>query len=132
MDPVSLALTFFLKNPGVATAAMDKALAPGSVEVSKMQESLADLSRGVLFCYHKSARFRSVDFMASPWKRQPQYGADKSLVVRITYQGVGAINTYDMVVAIMAKQNRVRTAVLADSALIPYSKRCVLEDWTGT
>jgi hypothetical protein len=131
MEPVTLALSFFLKNPSIATAAMDKALSPGSVEVSRMQESLADMAKGVLLCYHKTARFRSVDFLASPWNRQPQYAAEKSVVVRIHYMGLGAVNNYDMVVAIMGKSNQVRSAVIADSAKIPYNKKCELEDWTG-
>jgi hypothetical protein len=38
---------------------------------------------------------------------------------------------YEMVVAVMAKDNKVRTAVLADTATIPYNKKCQLEDWTG-
>lgn len=131
MDPVSLALTFFLKNPSIATSVADKAMSPGTVDVSKMQESLVDLSKGVLVCYHKTARFQSVDFLGSPFKRQPQYGAEKSMVVRIRYAGMGALNQYEMIVAVMGKQDAVRAAVLADSAMIPYNKKCVLEDWTG-
>jgi hypothetical protein len=130
MDPVSLALTLLLKNPGVATSAIDKATAPAAVDVSKMQGSFADLSRGVLQCYHKTGRFINADYVGSPWKRQAQYAADNSMVVRIRYTGVSTM-PYEMVVAVMAKDNKVRTAVLADTATIPYNKKCQLEDWTG-
>ena len=131
MDPISLALTFFLKNPALAASTADKAFAPGSVDISRMRESLVDMSKGVLGCYHKTARFGNVDFLGAPYNRQLQYGAEKSMVVRIRYSGIGAINQYQMVVAIMGKQDKVRAAVLADSAVIPYSKKCELEDWAG-
>ena len=131
MDPVSLALTFFLNNPSMAAAAVNKATAPGTVDVSRMQESLVDLSRGVLKCYHPTARFNSVDAVGSPWPRQSQYGAEKSLVIRIRYAGLGAINRYEMVVAMMGKPDKVRAAVISDSAVIPHNKKCALEEWTG-
>lgn len=131
MDPISLALTFFLKNPALTTSTIDKALAPGSVDIAKMQESLVDLSKGVLGCYHKSARFGNVDFLGSPYNRQLQYGAEKSMVVRLRYSGIGGLNQYQMVVAILGKQDKVRAAVLTDSAVIPYNKKCELEDWVG-
>jgi hypothetical protein len=34
-----------------------------------------------------------------------------------------------MLVAVMAKENSVRTAVIAESTVVPYNKRCVLEEW---
>lgn len=131
MDPVSLVLTFFLQNPQLAASAAERAAAPGTVDVARMQGSLVDLSKGVLHCYHRTARFGAVDYIGAPFNRAPQYGAEKSMVVRIQYAGMGALNRYEMVVAIMLKGNMVRAAVLADTAIIPYSKRCALEDWTG-
>jgi len=131
MDPVSLALTFFMQNPSLAMSAAEKATAPGSVDVARMQESLVDLSKGVLLCYHRTARFGAVDYIGAPFNRQLQYGAEKSMVVRIRYAGMGAMNQYQMVVAIMGKENKVRSAVLTDTAVIPYNKKCVLEDWVG-
>ena len=131
MDPVSLALTFFLQNPQAAVSAAERATTPGTVDVARMQGSLVDLSKGVLHCYHRTARFETVDYLGAPFNRQSQYGANKSIVVRIRYAGAGAINRYEMVVAIMGKQNQVRAAVLGDTAVIPHSKRCALEDWVG-
>jgi hypothetical protein len=130
MEPVSLALAFLLKNPSVAANAIDKATTPAVVDVSKMQGSFADMSRGVLQCYHKTARFINADFVGAPWNRQAQYAAQNSMVVRIRYSGVTTAR-YEMVVAVMAKEDKVRTAVLADTATVPYNKRCQLEDWTG-
>jgi hypothetical protein len=131
MDPVSLALSFFLQNPQLAISATERALAPGTVDVTRMQNSLVDLSRGVLNCYHRTARFGRVDYIGAPFNRQAQYGADKSVVVRIHYAGMGAMNQYQMVVAVMSRDGRVRAAVLGDTATIPYSKRCALEEWVG-
>jgi hypothetical protein len=130
MEPVSLALAFLLKHPSVAKDAMEKATAPAVVDVSKMQGSFADMSRGVLQCYHKTARFVNADLVGSPWNRQAQYAAQNSMVVRIRYTGVSTAH-YEMVVAVMAKDDKVRTAVLGDTATVPYNKKCQLEDWTG-
>lgn len=136
MDP-TLILTFFLQNPQMAASAASTAkqvatevTRPGDVDVSKMQQSLVDMSRGVLHCYHRTARFRFVDVVQSPWPRQGQYGAQSSAVVRIQYTGVTG-TAYMMHVAVMAKEKAVRAAVINDSAVIPYNKKCALEEWTN-
>lgn len=71
-----------------------------------------------------------MDVANGPWVRQSQYGAENSAVMRINYQGVTGM-PYQMIVAVMAKENQVRSAVLQDNATVPYSKRCQLEEWTG-
>jgi hypothetical protein len=136
MDP-TLILTFFLNNPqlasnvaGAAKQVTTEMTRPGQVDVAKMQQSLVDMSRGVLHCYHKSARFRLVDVMQTPWPRQAQYGAQASAVIRIQYTGVSGAS-YAMDVAVMAKEKAVRAAVIRDTALIRYNKNCALEEWTG-
>ncbi|MEY8689435.1 MAG: hypothetical protein AB9M53_06095 [Leptothrix sp. (in: b-proteobacteria)] len=129
MDPVTIALTLLLKNPAQTATTVQNATEPGQIDVAKMQGSLADLSRGVLTCYHKTARFNQVDVLQLPWDRQQQYAADNSAVLKIAYQGV-SMARYEMAVAVMTKGNAVRTSVLADNAIIPYSKKCKLEEWT--
>ncbi len=52
-------------------------------------------------------------------------------MLRIQYSGLTAAH-YQMVVAVMAKDNQLRTAVLQDSATVPYNKHCQLEEWTGS
>jgi hypothetical protein len=134
VDPVTIALSLLMKNPNVAHSAAEmaqRATAPGIVDVSKMQTSVADLARGVITCYHKTARFHAVDVAQGAWNRQSQYGADNSAVMRIQFSGVTGM-PHQMIVAVMAKQNQVRTAVLSDSDPIPYNKRCQLEEWTGS
>ena len=131
MDPITLAISFFMQNPQLAVSATERALAPGTVDVARMQSSLVDLSRGVLNCYHHTARFGRVDYIGAPFNRQAQYGAEKSMVLRIHYAGMGALNQYEMVVAVMGRNDKVRAAVLADTATVPYSKKCALEEWVG-
>ena len=130
MDPISIALTLLMKNPGVVTSAVQGATAPAVVDVAKMQASFADLSRGVLQCYHKTAYYQFSDVVQQPWLRQNQYAADNSVVVRIRYTGLSAAR-YEMVVAIMVQSDKVRTTVLADNAIIPFNKKCQLEEWSG-
>jgi hypothetical protein len=131
MDPVTIALSLLMKNPHMAVDMAQRATAPGIVDIAKMQGSVADLARGVLTCYHKTARFHATDVANGSWGRQAQYGAENSTVMRIHYSGMTGTR-YQMVVAVMAKENQVRTAVLADTATVPYSKRCALEEWTGS
>ncbi|MGE5524375.1 MAG: hypothetical protein ACM3SS_11720 [Rhodospirillaceae bacterium] len=129
MDPISLAFTFLMQNPDKAVAGVQQLTRPGNVNVSKMKESFADLSRGILNCYHRTARFQLSDIIQKPWIREAQYGADNSALIRIQYTGLTASN-YQMVVAVLGRGTQIRTAVITDSAVVPYSKRCELEQWT--
>ena len=133
MEPVTMLLLAALKNPeavGTAASAAQNLTKPGEVDVARMQGSLVDLSKGILTCYHKTARFHQVDVLKTPWERQGQYGAEKSAVLRIKFSGMSTMN-YEMVVAVMLKGDSVRSAVIAESSLVPYSKKCSLEDWVG-
>lgn len=130
MDPVSMILALALKNPQAATAAIDNYNAPGQVNVAKLDESVADFSMQTLNCYHKSARFRGVDILSSPWREQYKYGADGSVVIRISFMGASG-KGYQMDVAAMAKGRSYRTFVLGENTLIPYNKKCSLEYWTA-
>jgi hypothetical protein len=38
---------------------------------------------------------------------------------------------YEMVVAVMAKGNSVRTSAIAENTLVPYNKKCSLEEWAS-
>jgi hypothetical protein len=58
MDPITIALTLLMKNPSDAASAVDKATAPVTVDVGRMRESFADLSTGILKCYHQRRRRR--------------------------------------------------------------------------
>jgi hypothetical protein len=130
MDPVSIALTLLMKNPSIAASAVEKVTAPVAVDVGRMHESFADLSMGILKCYHKTAHYQVSDVVQQPWPRQSQYAADNSAVIRIQYTGITA-TPYQMVVAVMVRNQQVRTAVLADTAIVPFNKKCQLEQWSG-
>jgi hypothetical protein len=114
----------------MAASAAKSLTAPGAVDVARMQTSLVDLSRGILTCYHKTAKFRQTDVIKTPWERQGQYGAERSAVLKITFTGVLG-SQYEMLVAVMAKENSVRSAVIAENTVVPYSKRCALEEWVS-
>ena len=128
MDPISLIIMALAKNPDVATSAAKSMTKPGAVDVVKMQGSLVDLSKVVLTCYHRTAKFRQTDIVATPWERQSQYAAERSAVIKITFTGL-TTSQYQMFVAVMVKGNSVRTAVIAENTVIPYNKKCTLEDW---
>ena len=130
MDPVSLLFAALVKNPQLASSVAENALKPGAVDVAQMQGSLVDLSKGILTCYHKTARFRQTEVVATPWERAGQYGAEKSAILRITFQGM-TFSNYQMIVVVMAKGTSVRSAVLQENTLIPYNKSCVLESWVS-
>jgi hypothetical protein len=85
-----------------------------------------------LLMKHPSAAASAIenDVIQQPWARQSQYAADNSAVVRIRYTGL-LTTTYEMVVAVMVKNDQVRTAVLGDTALVPFNKKCQLEQWSG-
>jgi hypothetical protein len=130
LDPITLLVSALAQNPEMAASAAKSLTAPGAVDVARMQTSLVDLSRGILTCYHKTAKFRQTDVIKTPWERQGQYGAERSAVLKITFTGVLG-SQYEMLVAVMAKENSVRSAVIAENTVVPYSKRCALEEWVS-
>ncbi|MQA21912.1 hypothetical protein [Rugamonas rivuli] len=130
MDPITLLVAALAKNPDTVASTAKTLTTPGTVDVVKMKTSLVDLSRGILACYHKTAKFRQTDVLTTPWERQGQYGADRSAVIKISFTGMTGAS-YEMLVAVMAKENSVRSAVIAENSVVPYNKRCVLEEWVS-
>lgn len=130
MDPIIITklLSVLMANPNMIADGVNKYYQPGAVNAVQMQESLADASMGVLQCYHKTGRFRGVDTLASNWDRQNQFGADQSEIIKIHFNGVSG-SPYEMIVAVMKKENSVRTFVIDENTTIPYNKRCELEHW---
>lgn len=130
MPFAALALDFLLKNAPATAPTGKGATKPVVVDITKMQSSFADLSKEVLHCYHKTARFRTADKIQQPWERQSQYAAENSAVIRIKFTGISQ-KIYEMDVAVMLKENKVRTAVVRETAIIPYNTKCQLENWMG-
>jgi len=57
VELIGLAITFLLQNPDIAAAGAKEITWPGIVDVTQMQPNVADLSRGILTCYHRTARY---------------------------------------------------------------------------
>ena len=130
MDPITINLLLTLmRDPNIQYMA-HKLNEPGSVNTVQMQESFADAAKEVMQCDHPSGRFRGVDPLYSPWDRQNQYGAEQSEVIKIYFNGVSGLQ-YQMIVAVMRKENSVRTFVIDEDTLSPYNKGCGLEHWVA-
>jgi hypothetical protein len=89
-----------------------------------------DLGKGILKCYHGTARFRSAHLLEAPWHKQPEYGADRSALIRISYLGASG-QQYSMMVGLIGKQTKIRAAIQSDNAKVPASGKCGLNNWTG-
>lgn len=131
MDPVSMILAFALKNPQAANQAISAYTTPGPIDAAQLQSSLADFAQEALTCYHPSARFRGVDVLGAPWREQSKFGAEGSVVMRISLAGLSGTE-YQMIVAGMVKGSAYRAFVLQENTVVPYNKRCQLEHWVTT
>ena len=85
MDPHTLMLLLQLlsKEPPSPPTNVGNVSPPSTVDVAALQSSFADLARGILHCYHPSARYQLADIVQEPWDRQQQYSADASALIRI-------------------------------------------------
>ena len=54
MSLTVLALTWLLHHPGAVTQGAARAARPGVVDAKAMQASFADLTKGILNCYHRN------------------------------------------------------------------------------
>lgn len=128
MDPISLIFTLEMQSPGTTLDAVDCINRPGQVASAQLESSVADFAREVINCFHRSARFSSVEVLGAPWPTQPLYGAEQSSVLRVHFMGISGAR-YFMDVAAMAKGRQYRTAVIGETSLIKYNKNCALERW---
>lgn len=117
------------QHPNEAAQIYGRLTSPGVVNAENFQTGIADASAEILKCYHKTARFQTVDIIQAPFERQSQYGADQSLLLRINYMGISGAR-YFMDVALLTRGDKGKAAVINDTAAIPYSKRCALNDWS--
>lgn len=128
------AVQFLNHNPQLATDAYRQLAAPGVVDERLMQGSIADVARGILTCYHKTARMQGLQDTGLQFTDALQYGAEGSDVLVIRYTGVTGI-PYAMMVALMIRRDGdsadLRAQVLRDNAIVPYARGCPLEDWTS-
>jgi hypothetical protein len=135
MDPATLAAwlaAFLLQHPVADLTAADERAQSAPVDVAiALQANFADLARGILLCYHESARYQLAEVMQRPWKRQDQYHADDSALIRIKFVGAISGIRYEMRVAVLARNEpkQVRTAIQADDAPFNPNRHCALDRW---
>jgi len=130
VEPLSLILSLALQHPQAVGQAARSYNTPGTVNTANIESSLADFAKETLHCYHPSARFRDVNFVAAPWPEHYKFGANASAVIQISFTGL-TNQPYQMLVAAMAKERSYRTFVLAENSRIQYNRNCALERWTA-
>lgn len=128
--PLPIFLTLALQNPALTADTLNKSMAPGQVDSTQLQSSVADFAMQAVNCYHHTARFRGVDILGAPWREQAKFGAAASVVLRVQLAGVSG-NNYEMILAAMAKGESYRAFVINETTMVPYSKNCELEHWTS-
>lgn len=129
--PLPLFLALALQNPALTADTLNKSMAPGQVDATQLQSSVADFAMQVVNCYHHTARFRGVDILGAPWREQAKFGATASVVLRVHLAGMSGVTKYEMIIAAMAKEDQYRSFVIDDSTITPYNKNCELEHWTS-
>ena len=123
---LSFALTAIAVPPQQPPKAPKKAV-PSIAQVQK-DPRFTDFAKGVLNCYHPTARYRAASIVQRPWQRQAQYGAKGSALVSIEYVGVSNAN-YTMVIGVLAKPGAIRTGIRSDTAKVRAYENCELNDW---
>ncbi|AVY93960.1 hypothetical protein DAI18_07820 [Microvirgula aerodenitrificans] len=91
---------------------------------------LDDVGRAVLGCYHPSGDVHDVQLTQSAWGGARRYGADRAGIIKVNWRGALG---HDRVLyaAVLGRDRReARTVLLSDTASIPASPDCPLEQWT--
>jgi hypothetical protein len=104
--------------------------APDASEV-RMPETFAELGKTILRCYHGTGRYANAVVAQTPWDRESQYGGDESALIRIRYFDSSSGDPHEIIVGVVARQDKVRTAVVDDSATSHRNTSCRLERWTS-
>lgn len=134
-DPVTLIeIVTFLSQLNAAAQALppaDTQHRPNTPRIRElvMPESPAELGKIVLKCYHPSGRFVSIDMIQKPWVRGKNYGADKSVFIRINWRGALSNSPYYTLVGLVGRRGHFRAAVQGDNAPFPPSGQCRFNDW---
>jgi hypothetical protein len=122
---LQFALTMIAPPPQSAKA--HKKPVPKIAVVQKDQR-FADFAKGVLNCYHPTARYQSAAIEKRPWAQQAKYGAKSSALVSIEYLGVSNAN-YTMTVGVLAKPQALKTVIETDTAKVHAYESCELAEW---
>ena len=128
LDPAVLAFAMtMVASPPQLPPGVHKKPQPAMAKVQKDQR-FADFARGVLKCYHPTARYQGAAIERRPWPKQKQYGAKGSALVSIEYLGVSNAH-YTLVVGVLAKPSAVKTVIDSDTAVVKAYESCELADW---
>ena len=123
---LTFALTMVALPPQQSAKAPKKPI-PKIATVQKDQR-FADFAKGVLKCYHPTARYQSAAIEKRPWPDQKKYGAKGSALVSIQYVGVSNAN-YTLAVGVLAKPGAIKTVIQSDTAKVHAYENCELADW---
>jgi hypothetical protein len=125
---LTFALTMIAPLPQPAKA--KKPVPIPKVATVQKDPRFADFAKGVLKCYHPTARYQSATIVQRPWPRQAEYGAKGSALVSIEYTGISDAN-YTIVVGVLSKPDAVKTVIRSDTAKIRAYENCELGEWTA-
>ena len=98
------------------------------VAVVQKDQRFADFAKGVLKCYHPTARYQSAAIEKRPWAKQTKYGAKSSALVSIEYMGISNAN-YVMTVGVLTKPQGIKTVIESDTAKVHAYENCELAEW---
>jgi hypothetical protein len=87
-----------------------------------------DFAKGVLKCYHPTARYESAAIEKRPVPQQSKLGAKGSALISIDYIGVSNAS-YRMTVAVLGKPQAIKTVIQSDTAKVHAYEQCELGDW---
>jgi len=116
-----------------ASPAEYSSVSPFGPEASetRMPETFADLAKGILHCYHHTARYQLAYVAKAPWDEEGQYGGgDNSALIRIQYFGAISSDLYEINIGVVARQDQIRTTVVNDNSPMLRDANCQLENWT--
>jgi hypothetical protein len=103
---------------------------PSATLALRAADNLADASTAILKCYHPTASYRHAQIIQGPWSRQGEFGAQRSIVIQIDYEGLAGV-PHVMAAALMVRPDSVRTFIVDDRNDIRPNKKCELEKWVA-
>jgi len=101
------------------------------LDETRMPETLADVAKSILHCYHHTARFQRADVAQAPWDHEGQRSdEDHSALIRIRYFGASSDDPYELNVGLVSRRNQIRAIVVNDSSPVARDADCQLDNWT--
>lgn len=98
---------------------------------TQVPASFAELGEAVLKCYHPTGRFKKIRVAQMPWSEGKNYRADKSMLVKIDWQGGFLRTPYQSYIGIVGRDNKIKTLVVRENTYIPSKKSCGMRNWVA-